>query len=171
MSHDNERPSSNGIDVVDAPRERGDAPAAGPASRTSRRYLLDSQIGFLLRKANQRHISIFTTHIGEDLTPMQFAALAKLYQVGACSQNSLGRRTSMDVATIKGVVARLEDRGLIEKRPSPEDRRKILIDLTLEGRRTVERVLPQALEISAMTLAPLSKDEQSTFLRLLKKMT
>ena len=134
-------------------------------------YSLSSQVGFLLRKAQQRHVSIFTGHMGEDLTPMQFAVLAKLREAGPCSQNSLGRRTAMDVATIKGVVARLADRGLVDKLASREDRRKLLIDLTPEGRRTVERAIPRAFEISALTLAPLNREEQAIFMHLLAKLS
>ena len=44
-------------------------------------YILEEQIGFVLRKASQRHIAIFAKHISE-LTPPQFAALAKLAEVG-----------------------------------------------------------------------------------------
>ena len=40
-------------------------------------YRLQDQIGFILRKAHQRHVAIFASHIA-DLTPPQFAALAKL---------------------------------------------------------------------------------------------
>jgi DNA-binding MarR family transcriptional regulator len=102
---------------------------------------------------------------------MQFAVLAKLNETGPCSQNSLGRRTAMDVATIKGVVARLDERGLVCKLASSEDRRKLLIDLTPEGRQTVARAIPRALEISALTLAPLNREEQAIFMRLLAKLS
>jgi MarR family transcriptional regulator, lower aerobic nicotinate degradation pathway regulator len=137
----------------------------------ARAYAVGGQVGFLLRKAQQRHVSIFTGHIGEDLTPMQFAVLAKLRETGPCSQNSLGRRTAMDVATIKGVVARLEERGLVGKLASHEDRRKLLIDLTPEGRTVLKRAVPRAIEISAMTLAPLNREEQGVFMRLLAKLS
>jgi MarR family transcriptional regulator, lower aerobic nicotinate degradation pathway regulator len=147
-------------------RDRG----AGPGERSTD-YSVSSQVGFLLRKAQQRHVSIFTAQMGEDLTPMQFAVLAKLREAGPCSQNSLGRRTAMDVATIKGVVARLGERGLIGKLASSEDRRKLLIDLTPEGRRIVDKVIPRAIEISARTLAPLSREEQAVFMRLLAKLS
>ena len=141
------------------------------AADEAQAYSVSNQVGFLLRKAQQRHVSIFTGHIGEDLTPMQFAVLAKLGEAGPCSQNSLGRRTAMDVATIKGVVARLEERGLVGKLASDEDRRKLLIDLTPEGRAVLERAVPRAIEISAMTLAPLSREEQAMFMRLLAKLS
>ena len=146
-------------------------PARKPEAGAETAYSLSSQVGFLLRKAQQRHVSIFTSHMGEDLTPMQFAVLARLHETGPCSQNSLGRRTGMDVATIKGVVARLADRGLVGRLASSEDRRKLLIDLTPEGRRVVESVIPRAIEISTLTLAPLTREEQAVFMRLLGKLS
>ena len=76
------------------------------------RYVLDDQVGFLMRVAMQRHTSIFTSRMIEGLTQTQFAALAKLYEVGPCSQNYLGRLIYLDAATIKGVVDRLHLRGL-----------------------------------------------------------
>ena len=75
------------------------------------RYVLDNQAGFLMRVAMQRHTSIFTSRMVEGLTQTQFAALAKLYEVGPCSQNHLGRLIYLDAATIKGVVDRLHIRA------------------------------------------------------------
>ena len=63
-------------------------------------YILDEQIGFVLRQVWQRHATIFAREIGINLTPTQWAALAKLTETGPCSQNLLGRLTAMDVATI-----------------------------------------------------------------------
>ena len=77
------------------------------------RYVLDEQIGFLLRVAMQRHTSIFMSKMIEGLTQTQFAALSKLYEVGPCSQNHLGRLIYLDAATIKGVVDRLGVRGFV----------------------------------------------------------
>jgi len=59
-------------------------------------YVLDEQVGFQLRVAMQRHSSIFTARMIEGLTQTQFAALAKLYEVGPCSQNHLGRLIYLD---------------------------------------------------------------------------
>jgi MarR family transcriptional regulator, lower aerobic nicotinate degradation pathway regulator len=136
---------------------------------TRRRYTLDGQAGFLLRRATQRHLSIFATHMAEGLTPPQWAVLAKLAEVGPTSQNALGRLTAMDNSTINGVVRRLMQRGLIEKTPAPEDQRMHLIALSAEGARVVDRATPMAQEITRLTLAPLSASEQATLLRLLRR--
>ena len=63
-------------------------------------YILDEQIGFILRQVWQRHATIFSREIGINLTSAQWAALSKLTETGPCSQNQLGRLTAMDVATI-----------------------------------------------------------------------
>jgi MarR family transcriptional regulator, lower aerobic nicotinate degradation pathway regulator len=144
------------------------ADAAEPL-RPSRRYVLDAQVGFLLRKAQQRHLSIFAALMGEGLTAQQFAALVKLAALGPTSQNALGRQTAMDNSTINGVVRRLRQRGLVEKFPAPEDGRLHMLRLTEAGRRACDRVLPLAREITRLTLAPLSRDERATLLRLLRK--
>src|SRR5258708_27561109 len=88
--------------------------------RARQAYILDEQIGFILGQVGQRHATIFAKEIGINLTPTQWAALAKLAETGPCSQNQLGRLTAMDVATIKGVIDRLTARGLTETSSDPE---------------------------------------------------
>jgi DNA-binding MarR family transcriptional regulator len=142
--------------------------AAGPAS--GKRYLLDEQVGFLLRQASQRHTAIFAARMIEDLTPTQWAALARLKERGPCSQNLLGRLTAMDAATIKGVVDRLVARGLAEARSDPQDSRRLTIALTRAGGELVGQATPAAQEITHTTLAPLSPSERRTIVRLLGKL-
>jgi MarR family transcriptional regulator, lower aerobic nicotinate degradation pathway regulator len=142
-----------------------------PAEATEHgRYLLDKQVGFLLRVAMQRHTSIFMTRMIEGLTQTQFAALAKLYEVGRCSQNHLGRLIYLDAATIKGVVDRLGARGFVSALNDPKDRRRRAVALTNRGRQITEAAQLIAAEITAATLAPLTADEQRMVARLLKKL-
>ncbi|GAH67800.1 unnamed protein product, partial [marine sediment metagenome] len=133
-------------------------------------YVLDEQIGFILRQVSQRHAVIFAREIGISLTPTQWAALSKLSEVGACSQNQLGRLTSMDVATIKGVIDRLTARGLTETAPDPNDGRRLLVSLTRAGQQMADKAAPNALVISRETLAPLDAKERETLMALLGKL-
>ena len=89
-------------------------------------YVLEEQIGFILRQVWQRQATIFGREMGTNLTPTQWAAVSKLTETGPCSQNQLGRLTAMDVATIKGVIDRLTARGLTETSPDPEDGRAVV---------------------------------------------
>lgn len=133
-------------------------------------YVLDEQIGFILRQVSQRHAAIFARDIGIDLTPTQWAALAKLQETGPCSQNLLGRLTAMDVATIKGVIDRLTARGLTETSPDPEDGRRLLVSLTRAGQQLAEKAAPNALAVSRETLAPLDAREREALVDLLNKL-
>lgn len=135
-------------------------------------YVLEQQIGYLLRRAHQRATAIFLAELGDahQLTPTQFAALVKLYDLGEESQNELGRLTAMDPATIQGVIRRLAARRLLERSADPADRRRTTLRLTARGRALVERTIPLGLRVSARTLDPLTAQEKAQFLRLLERL-
>jgi DNA-binding MarR family transcriptional regulator len=133
-------------------------------------YVLEHQVGFLLRQVGQRHGALFLDHFGDSLTPTQWASLVKLHERGPLSQNLLGRSTSMDIATIKGVIDRMTKRGLTKVRADEADGRLRLVELTAEGRKLVEALLPLAIRVTEATLAPLSRKERETLMKLLRKL-
>ncbi|KXF74801.1 MarR family transcriptional regulator [Paramesorhizobium deserti] len=139
--------------------------------RDDENYVLDDQVGFLLRLAYQRHMAIFMGRISGGLTPTQFSTLYRLREAkGPISQNALGRLVGMDAATTKGVVARLIARGLIRMEKDEEDRRRHILSTTEEGRRLLDEVMPQVRGITEATLAPLSPIERDTLVQLLKRL-
>lgn len=138
-------------------------------ARSINDYHLDEQVGFLLRRAQQRHVAIFASSIS-DLTPPQFAVLAKLGELGTCSQNQLGQLVAMDAATIKGVIDRLKTRDLVALAPDDNDKRRLLVSMTEDGRQTLAGLIPSAREITEETLLPLTAKEAETFVRLLAKL-
>ena len=140
------------------------------AKPSKQSYVLEDQIGFILRQVWQRHATIFAKEIGINLTPTQWAALAKLTETGPCSQNQLGRLTAMDVATIKGVIDRLTARGLTETSSDPQDGRRLLVSLTRAGQALAEKAATNALTIPRETLAPLDAKEREVFIALLSKL-
>ena len=146
--------------------------AKSAARRLSNGYVLEDQVGHLLRRAHQRHTAIFQENIGDgQLTPLQFATLVKLRDLKEVSQNHLGRLTAMDAATMQGVIRRLLARRLIERRPDPDDRRRLLLQLTDEGRALTEQSAAAGLAISDQTLDPLSGPERKAFIELLRRLS
>jgi DNA-binding MarR family transcriptional regulator len=144
---------------------------ASAAEPEGEEYVLEDQVGFRLRKAHQRATEIFNAVMGGfDITPTQFAALAKLDEAGPLAQNQLGRLVAMDPATIFGVVGRLIKRGLVESRIDGKDARVVLVALTDEGRAAVTRMKAVAAEVSRKTLAPLHAREAETLLKLIAKL-
>lgn len=134
-------------------------------------YQLDDQVGYLLRLATQRHTAIFQKYTLYGLTPTQFAAMVRIAQHGTCSQNQLGRLAAMDVATIKGVVDRLGQKGYTKVTPDPGDKRRSLITLSPKGAEVVAEMQSAGHRITAETLAPLTEAEQTQLVRLLRKIS
>jgi DNA-binding MarR family transcriptional regulator len=133
-------------------------------------YRVEDQVGFLLRRANQRHTAIFAEAMVEvDLTPTQFTALVKVVEHGQVTQNLLGRLAAMDPATIQGVVRRLIDRGLVARADDPLDRRTIVLAPTDTGLALAGRAVIAARRITEATLEPLSADERVVLSSLLHK--
>ncbi len=150
------------------PARTPDQPAPPPAPGLDS-WRLDQQVGFLLRRAQQRYLGIFAAHI-PDLTPTQFAALVVIAQSGPISQNDLGRRAAMDAATIKGVVDRLAVRGLVERAPDGADRRRLSVQATGAGLDLITPHIANGAKITAETLAPLTEAERRAIVDLLIKL-
>ena len=137
----------------------------------NKKYKLEKQIGYLLRLAYQRHSVIFQHHTLLDLTPTQFSALVRINEEQSCSQNLLGRKISVDVATIKGVVDRLYKRGLIDLKPDPEDKRRTLITLKPKTKNMMKELHAAGEKISDETLRQLTASEQERLIQLLTKIS
>ena len=149
--------------MIDVETRSSDSPGDG--------YVLEYQVGHLLRRAHQRASAIFQEIMTEGLTPPQFAALVKIRDFGTVSQNRLGRAVAMDPATSQGVTQRLVAKNLIRREDDPEDRRRALLSLTPEGEAMVERLIPLGKQVAAVTLEPLTPEEQKQFLALLARIT
>ena len=150
------------------PTRKADAEHDGAAAEP---YVLEQQVGHLLRRAHQRATAVFQSQMDPlGLTPTQYAALVKIGEVGEISQNHLGRLTAMDPATSQGVIRRLQAHGLIALRPDPGDRRRTLLSLNEAGTRLVPAAVARGRAITRATLAPLAEDEQAVFLALLKRL-
>lgn len=135
-------------------------------------YVVTRQVGHLLRRAYQRHLAIFQD-LAEDLnlTSMQFVTLCALSDRGPCSQRDLVEATAIDQATIRGIVDRLQARGLLQVLRDESDGRKVVMSLTSEGKDLLAAMLPRGPAISEQTMAPLNPAERVALLYLLRKLS
>lgn len=146
--------------------------AAVPANNAdaAKSYVLEDQVGFILRRVHQHATDVFNDVMdGFELTTTQFAALAKLHDLGPTSQNQLGRLIAMDPATMFGVAGRLVKRGLVRQSVDPADARLVVLQLTDEGTALIEGMKARGAEVSRRTLEGLSPEEAETLCRLLRK--
>ncbi|MGH8779398.1 MarR family winged helix-turn-helix transcriptional regulator [Paraburkholderia sp.] len=142
-----------------------------PAQVDASGYEFSEQIGHLLRRAYQRHLAIFSQTIDDpQLTAVQFAVLSANRRLGPSSMSDLGKATAIDGATVRGIIERLQARGLVELQANPDDRRKSVVELTARGRTLLEQTTPTAARISELTMADLNAVERVAVLHLLRKL-
>lgn len=133
-------------------------------------YLVEEQIGFLLRVAFQYHTAIFTSNMVADLTQTQFATLSHIHACLTCSQADLVSALELNSATINGVVSRMRARGLLALAADPSDRRRQFLSLTSQGKKVMEQAESAGRIVSEKTLELLTPTEQVRLVHLLHKM-
>jgi DNA-binding MarR family transcriptional regulator len=126
--------------------------------------------GHLLRRAQQISVSIFYDEMGSELTPVQYAILTRLAAHPGIDQVSLAGLAAIDTSTGATVCARLEEKGLLERKVIPHNRRQRALTITAEGTRLLDTLVPGAQRLRQRLLDPLSPEEQAQFMALLAKL-
>lgn len=97
------------------------------------------------------------------------ARLLGLLSLEPLPMRRLAQKLRCEPSNVTGIVDRLETRGLVERRPDPNDRRVKLAVATTEGRR-VARSLRDSLDFAREPLAGLSTAERESLRDLLQRM-
>lgn len=126
--------------------------------------------GHLLRRAQQISVSIFYDEMGNELTPVQYAMLRNLAEHPGIDQVSLAALNGIDTSTGATVCARLEEKGLLERKVIPHNRRQRALTITEAGAALLEALIPGSQRLRRRLLAPLSPAEQLKFMELLSKL-
>ncbi|MDZ4190237.1 MAG: MarR family transcriptional regulator [Hydrogenophaga sp.] len=130
---------------------------------------IDQQPGHAIRRLHQISVGIFLQEAGDlGVTPVQYAVLQTVGNQPGIDQRTLARNIALDASTTGGVVDRLEARGWLERKTSPEDRRARQLTLTLAGEQALRDAIPVMLRAQEHILAPLNEDQRSTFMALLQ---
>lgn len=129
---------------------------------------IDQQPGYAIRRLHQIAVGIFLQEAGESgVTPVQYAALQVVGNQPGIDQRTLARTIALDTSTTGGVIDRLEARGWLERRTSPEDRRARQLFLTSAGDQALADTIPAMLRAQEQILAPLTVRQRTEFMRLL----
>ena len=105
-----------------------------------------------------------------DLTLAEFGVLEALYHKGAMLAGEVQRRTLVSSGGITYLVDRLTARGLVERRPCPDDRRANYVALTPAGTEFITRIFPEHAAVIAEVMSALTPQEQVTTTALIKRL-
>jgi DNA-binding MarR family transcriptional regulator len=109
------------------------------------------------------------------MTATQRLALFELVDSGPLRLNDLAQRMGTSAPTASRAVDALDELGLVERHPDPTDRRAITIELTADGRRSVEERKARvyaAFRPAAAALSPADREQLAELLaRLAAKLS
>ncbi len=96
---------------------------------------LQECINFLLTNAQNTVFTYFKRELAcLDVTPIQYATLKCLWEEDGQMPSMLAETLNLDSSTVTGILGRLEDKGLINRSFRMDDRRKVIVHLTDNGR-------------------------------------
>ena len=132
------------------------------------RSLLFSRPGFLIRRLHQIHCSQFLEETREfNVTPVQYSLLTTLVQFGEMEQGRLALEIGLERTSVAEVIPRMAERGLIERRIAPEDKRVKRVRITRKGRNLLARMADHAQRAHDRTIACLEPAERDALLGML----
>jgi MarR family transcriptional regulator, lower aerobic nicotinate degradation pathway regulator len=127
---------------------------------------------WLLSRANGRAQEILAgAFAAAGMRGYEYRLAAALAQYGPLSQADLGRHTGIDRKDVAIAVAALESRGLVVRDPDATDARRKVVSLAEAGARELSRLDTVLADVQEQVLAPLTRDERSTLVALLTKLT
>ncbi|MBB6019268.1 MarR family 2-MHQ and catechol resistance regulon transcriptional repressor [Paenibacillus sp. JGP012] len=104
------------------------------------------------------------------LNSTEFGVLDLLYHKGPQALQKIGEKVLMSSGNITYVVDKLQNKNLLFRRPSKEDRRVIYAELTEEGKQLFTEIFPQHHQVIIDILDGLEASEKVEAIRLLKKL-
>jgi DNA-binding MarR family transcriptional regulator len=130
-----------------------------------------STLAFLLSQVGIHASRRFAERIAEvDLNPPLFRVLDLVDAAEGCSQQAIGQAIEVPASRMVALVDELEQRGLVERRPYPADRRVRALYVTRKGRQALARGRRIAKEHEEELARGLGEADRKRLLGLLRKM-
>lgn len=132
---------------------------------------LEYHIGFWLRfVSNHVSFSFRDRLTAYKVTVAEWVALRSLYNRAPCTLGVLSDQIGTDLSTTSRIVDRLIKKNLALRKPSPEDRRFITLDLSASGKKLIPKLAREADLNDSFFFDSLSKEDKGHLLRILQSL-
>jgi DNA-binding MarR family transcriptional regulator len=127
------------------------------------RPAVGGRLGYLLKHAQLRLAELTTPALAPfGITGRELAVLITIDDPVPLSQQDVAGRLGVDRTTMVALIDGLQDKGLVERRPDPADRRRNVVALTGAGTSTMTGAIAATDNAEARFLSQLSADEAAS---------
>ena len=131
---------------------------------------LRTQVGYNARRAALHIIGVFMERMAAyELKVVEFSVLSLLAHNPGLTSRHVCATLSIMPPNLVGLVAALEKRGLLERRPHPSDGRAMGLYLTQNGEALTAEAEQAVAQLEVDATAKLTTSERKTLIRLLQK--
>lgn len=124
-------------------------------------------LGFLLRRAQRAHTSLWYDVFQGDLTGAQYSTMLAICRWPGSDQQAVSDLVGLDKATLGGIIDRLRKRGRVTRRSNPDDLRRYILELTPQGAREMPAFYERAMTVHRQLVALLPPGTADEFVELL----
>lgn len=129
-------------------------------------------LGYLLNEAR----NAVTREIEKELAPIgitsaQFRVVVGIAHERASTLSEFARFLDVDSGAMKRLLDRVEEKGWIRRKPCPNDRRTVILELTDKGRAIYPRIMEGVTRVHQRMLDGLSPVEETQLQYFLQKIT
>ena len=148
-------------------RRSGTGENPGGGSMTS----LWDRPGYLVRRLHQIHVALFLDECAEfKITPVQYAVMTTLLNRPGADQINIAQDAGIDRTNVSDVLARLEQRGLVTRATSAEDRRQRVAHLTNHGDYIARKMETASLAAQSKLIEPLTEGKRKQLMLLMTEL-
>lgn len=130
-------------------------------------------LGFLLQDVARLLRCAFGRKVGEaglELTTGEARALVHTVAAAGARQTEIAERMGVEPMTLCGYVDKLEARGLVERRPHPDDKRAKRVVPSDGAAEAIDKIMPLARGVTAQAVDGLAEEDIAAFRRVLEHM-
>jgi DNA-binding MarR family transcriptional regulator len=131
-------------------------------------HFLPYRLSVLSNRISQAIATRYARRFGIGVTEWRVVAVLGRYP--QLSAGEVAARTAMDKVAVSRAVARLLERGIVERDTHGDDRRRSVLALAPAGRRVYDQIAPLALDLERRLLSRLDDDERAALDALLDKL-
>ena len=145
------------------------SPSAPPQhARLELELFVPYRLSVLSNRVSQTIATAYAERFGIGIT--EWRVIAVLGRYAGLSANQVAERTAMDKVAVSRAVARLLERGLLQRDTHGDDRRRSVLELSEAGYKVYDEVVPLALGFERDLLSILDDEERAMLDRLLTKL-